>query len=427
MVRINFNLRDSAADGTTPVNVVIRWNGQRLVYPSGERIAPDSWSANTQRAKKGTCGNGDFNLHLTNVQQGIEKAYRSAREKYLREPSIAELRAAIDAELTADAAAPELSFLDFVQQFINGADNRINPVNGKSLAHTTKKKYHSTYAHLKEFLKNYRKPVQCADIDLQFYDRFNTYLTITKKLALNSVGKYIQTLKTFLRAADESGMVVNPAYKSRRFKVPKESTTKVYLTDAEIDELFSIDLSKRPALERARDLLVFHTRTGLRHSDWDAFSEINFNGNRVEIKTQKTAQLVTLPLHHQMTVIRSRYEGVYPNALPPALTTQKMNEHLKELAALSPSLRMPVIIYKTVAGESISTTVRKYQCITTHTARRSFATNLYRAGCPVRSIMEITGHKSESSFRSYIVLDREEHAKIVEGYMSGAAAMSIAK
>jgi len=148
MVRINFNLRDSAADSTTPVNVVIRWNGQRLVYPSGERIAPDSWSANTQRAKKGVSGSGDFNLHLTNVQQGIEKAYRYVREMYMREPSIAELRAAIDAEFTADAAAPELNFLDFVQQYIHDADNRINPVNGKSLAHTTKKKYHSTYAHL---------------------------------------------------------------------------------------------------------------------------------------------------------------------------------------------------------------------------------------------------------------------------------------
>jgi integrase len=416
MVRINFNLRDSAADSTTPVNVVIRWNGLRLVYPSGERIAPDSWSANTQRAKKGTSGSGDFNLHLTNVQQGIEKAYRSAREKYLREPSIAELRAAIDAELTADAAAPELSLLEFVQQFIRDADSRINPVNGKSLAHTTKKKYHSTYAHLKEFLKNHRKPVQCADIDLQFYDRLVSYLTITKKLAKNSVGKYIQTLKTFLRAADESGMVVNSAYKSRRFKVPKEETTAVYLS--ELDELFSLDLSNKPSLERARDLLVFHARTGLRHSDWDKLSEISFNGNRVEIKTQKTSQLVTLPLHHQMTVIRARYEGVYPNALPPALTNQKMNEHLKELAAFSPSLRMPVIIYKTVAGVSTSTAVKKYQCITTHTARRSFATNLYRAGCPARSIMAITGHKSESSFRSYIVLDREEHAKIVEGYMN---------
>jgi integrase len=118
-----------------------------------------------------------------------------------------------------------------------------------------------------------------------------------------------------------------------------------------------------------------------------------------------------------MTVIRSRYEGVYPNALPPALKVQKMNEYLKELAALAPSLRMPVIIYKTVAGVPTSITRKKYQCISTHTARRSFATNLYRAGCPARSIMAITGHKSESSFRSYIVLDREEHAKIVEGYM----------
>lgn len=426
MVRINFNLRDSAADSTTPVNVVIRWNGQRLVYPSGLSITPKKWSHKSQRAKSSSAASGEFNKNLLEKHDKIEKAYLSTLTKLKREPSIAELRSAIDAELTAAAAAPELSLLDFIQQFISDADNRINPVNGKSLAHTTKKKYHSTYAHLKEFLKNHRKPLQCADIDLQFYDRFNTYLTITKKLALNSVGKYIQTLKTFLRAADESGMVVNPAYKSRRFKVPKESTTKVYLTDAEIDELFSIDLSKRPALERARDLLVFHTRTGLRHSDWDTFSEINFNGNRVEIKTQKTAQLVTLPLHHQMTIIRSRYEGIYPNALPPALTTQKMNEHLKELAALSPSLRMPVIIYKTIAGVSTSTTVKKYECITTHTARRSFATNLYRAGCPVRSIMEITGHKSESSFRSYIVLDREEHAKIVEGYMSSAAAMRIA-
>ncbi len=427
MVRINFNLRDSAADNTTPVNVVIRWNGQRLVYPSGERIAPDNWSTNTQRAKKGTSGNGDFNLHLTNVQQGIEKAYRSAREKYLREPSIAELRAAIDAELTADAATPELSFLDFIQQFISNADNRINPVNGKALAHTTKKKYHSTYAHLKEFLKNHRKPVQCADIDLQFYDRFVSYLTITKKLALNSVGKYIQTLKTFLHAAEESGMVVNPAYKSRRFRVPKEDTTAVYLSDAELDELFSLDLSNKPSLERARDLLVFHARTGLRHSDWKSFSEINFNDDRILIRTKKTSQIVTIPLHHTGRMIRARYEGVYANALPPALTNQKMNEHLKELAALAPSLQMPVIIYKTVAGAPTSTTKKKYQCITTHTARRSFATNLYRAGCPVRSIMEITGHKSESSFRSYIRLNGEEHAKIVEMYMDISRLSVIAK
>jgi integrase len=427
MVKINLNLRDSAAVGTTPVNVVIRWNRQRLVYPSGLSIIPKKWNYDKQEAKSSSSGSGEFNTNLSGKREGIKKAYLSAVSKLKREPSIAELRAAIAAELTADAAAPDASLLEFVQQFIAKSESRVNPSNGKTLAHTTKKKYHSTYAHLKEFLKDNRKFNQCADIDLQFYDRFVSYLTITKKLALNSVGKYIATLKTMLRDADESGIVVNPAYKSRRFKVSKEDTTKVYLPDAEIDELFSIDLSKRPALERARDLFVFHCRTGLRHSDWDTFSEITFNGNRVEIKTQKTAQLVTLPLHHQMTVIRSRYEGVYPNALPPALKVQKINEHLKELAAFSPSLRTPVIIYKTVGGVPTSITRKKYQCITTHTARRSFATNLYRAGCPARSIMEITGHKSESSFRSYIVLDREEHAKIVEGYMNTAAPLRIAK
>jgi integrase len=209
--------------------------------------------------------------------------------------------------------------------------------------------------------------------------------------------------------------------------VPKEDTTAVYLSDAELDELFLLDLSNRPALERARDLLVFHARTGLRHSDWKSFSEINFNDDRILIRTKKTSQIVTIPLHHTGRMIRARYEGVYPNALPPALTNQKMNEYLKELAALAPSLQMPVIIYKTVAGVPTSITKKKYQCITTHTARRSFATNLYRAGCPVRSIMEITGHKSESSFRSYIRLNGEEHAKIVEMYMNTAAPLAIVK
>ncbi len=42
--------------------------------------------------------------------------------------------------------------------------------------------------------------------------------------------------------------------------------------------------------------------------------------------------------------------------------------------------------------------VPEHSLISTHTAGRSFATNAYNAGIPVRKIMPITGYKTEASF-----------------------------
>ena len=47
-----------------------------------------------------------------------------------------------------------------------------------------------------------------------------------------------------------------------------------------------------------------------------------------------------------------------------------------------------------------------------HTARRSFATNAYKAGVPLSSIQAITGHSSEAQLRRYLKLDAEEKAVI---------------
>ena len=47
----------------------------------------------------------------------------------------------------------------------------------------------------------------------------------------------------------------------------------------------------------------------------------------------------------------------------------------------------------------------KYALVSTHTARRSFATNLVLAGTSPYLIMKITGHKSLPSFEKYIRLD----------------------
>lgn len=52
-----------------------------------------------------------------------------------------------------------------------------------------------------------------------------------------------------------------------------------------------------------------------------------------------------------------------------------------------------------------------WECISSHTARRSFATNLYNEGFPILDIMAITGHKTQKAFLGYIKFTDDDSAK----------------
>ena len=57
--------------------------------------------------------------------------------------------------------------------------------------------------------------------------------------------------------------------------------------------------------------------------------------------------------------------------------------------------------------------------VRSHTARRSFATNAYKAGIPISSIIAITGHAREEGLRRYLKIQAEEKAILAEQNMQG--------
>ena len=71
------------------------------------------------------------------------------------------------------------------------------------------------------------------------------------------------------------------------------------------------------------------------------------------------------------------------------------------------------ILVKSKAGKRVTIKEPKYQLISTHTARRSFATNAYKAGLPTVAIMKITGHTIERQFLKYIKVSKEESAVLI--------------
>lgn len=125
----------------------------------------------------------------------------------------------------------------------------------------------------------------------------------------------------------------------------------------------------------------------------------------IQIRTQKTGERVSIPLHKTVRSILAKYN----NRLPKAYTNQVMNRYIKDVGSLA-GLKEEIETTITRAGKLERIPIKKFDLVSTHTARRSFATNLYLADVPTISIMKITGHKSERSFLQYIRVTQEQNA-----------------
>jgi integrase len=119
----------------------------------------------------------------------------------------------------------------------------------------------------------------------------------------------------------------------------------------------------------------------------------------------KTGEIVVIPLHWIVTAILQKYNY----DLPRSISNQKMNDYLKEIGEKA-GIDESVSITKFEGGIKVARTSNKYKLISTHTARRSGATNMYLAGIPAISIMKITGHKTEQAFMRYIQMTQEDNA-----------------
>jgi integrase len=269
---------------------------------------------------------------------------------------------------------------------------------------------------LNEFETSKRKKITFDRVNLDFYNDFIDFLTTNKRYSPNTIGKHIANIKLFMNEATERGFNTKLDYKSKRFKVTGETVESIYLTEDELIRVYDHDFSKNKRLDQTRDLFIIGCFTGLRFSDFSQLKIENINEDAIKVKTQKTGQTVVIPIHWTVKNILEKYEQT-SIGLPRPLSNQKMNEYLKEIGAIV-GINSEVLIDNTKGGLRVQKTVCKYDLITTHTARRSFATNLFKSGFSSIGIMKITGHKTEKSFMKYIKISNEENSDLLRLHWS---------
>jgi len=409
---IAFVLRDPSSKASTPIVGLVRFNNDRLKIATGFKVKPSHWNERTSRVKNvvDATDKDQINNFLSGLEQEVGAILADLKSKRLsltkaviRERISAYLEPAADLQPLTQAA-----LFTFIDTFIEDAPQRVNIETGKHINHRTIQKYRTTLRVLREFAATYKRPVDFNTMDLDFYGDFTAYLTKKEGLAVNSVGKYVQTLKVFLNEATAKGINHKLDYKSNRFKVLKEDADSIYLTEAELRWLFNLDLTDKPRLERVRDLFLVGCYTGLRFSDFTAIRPEYVKDGLIRMEQFKTMGKVVIPCHPVVQAMLDKYKG----QLPSAISNQKMNDYLKELCQLAGiTSRQGKGITK--GGVRVVRLVEKWQLVSTHTARRSFSTNMYLLGVPAIIIMRITGHKTEKAFMRYIKVDEEQHAKII--------------
>lgn len=277
--------------------------------------------------------------------------------------------------------------------------------------------YKCMKAQLQAYEVYKEEKVTFKSFDFCFYESFVDFLTFDyvhrrrKKVItgykVNTIGKTIKQLRIFIK--DRVRRKIIAPIDLTDFKIPEEEADAIYLTHEEIGKIYLADLSDNPHLIEYRDLFVLACLTGLRFSDFSILQPEDLRNDMLYKKQEKSDHWVVIPLRKEAkTIFSDQFKDRIPD-----LTTPEFNRHIKTIGKLSGLYQTIKFSYKK-GNKQIEVIRPKYYWITSHTARRSFCTNEFLAGTPVKLIMKISGHKNEKDFYKYIRVTPEEAAQKIK-------------
>lgn len=308
-----------------------------------------------------------------------------------------------------------------IQYIIDNANTR-KVKNKIGLSPSTIKNYNLFKNIVLEYQKKIKKQIQFVEITKPFVDKFTNWLINTKKYSTNYAGKQLEILKTVCIDAEKNEIPVTPYSKIIPFF--RESDKDRYIQTLSFDELElikNIDLSDREQLNRfkkdnpeltknlsitpeslnnVRNWILLGCEIGQRGGDLLEITNenIRYNGKNyyIDIMQQKTNKSVTIG------IIAPHVIDIIENNLPKKIPHQKLNEYAKVICKLAG-------IDAVVKGTKLNTDTNrkelgnypKYELISSHCFRRSFASNYYKK-IPTAVLIGITGHSKESLFLTYI-------------------------
>ena len=380
------------------------------------KVKPAEWDFKKQRKKSKLTGSYELNGRLDELQKDVTDFYNGL---ITAKPDITfnQVKEKIS-EFVKEHQNPDFEegtgFFDVLSEYIER--------NKTKVAYRTIQKYNTLKKSLSEFSsakKKYRN-LTFSQVDLNFYDDYKNYLLIEvdnpkrknedgeseKGLLNDTVAKYIENLKNFMKWTLERGYHKNREFQRSDFSSSRKSKQDIVtLSFEELSKLYEHDFSNDKRLEQVRDLFCFAAFTGQRWGDIANFKKEDIENDTWKFTAEKTDKETSVPFIGYIAPAKHILEKY--NYELPKISNQKFNEYIKEAAEVV-GLNRHVSIERLQGRNKLIIENPLHQFITMHTARRTCVSLLLNvAKMPIPQVMEITQHTDFKTLRKYINKDTD--------------------
>jgi integrase len=295
----------------------------------------------------------------------------------------------------------------WINYIIDNAHLRENAKGGYGLSRSRINSYKGLLNSVNEFQGN--KEIKILDLDKKKFNEFKKWLFDFKKYNPTTAIKKLTDLQKVVREARENNVPIATDFDKVKFKKVSpydDDMDVITLTMDDIEKIEKTDLTNE-ALINARKWLILSCFTGQRGKDLlTRVVESNFKkyGSDlvIKFKQEKSNKMVSIP-------VLPKVKEIYESGLPYIISVQKLNKHIKSVCKIAKIDNLVLGKLQDKQTKRHTKKLRpKYEYITSHTGRRTFATIHYKKLLtPI--IMRVTGHTKESTFLGYINQSQDDH------------------
>lgn len=376
--------------------------GKQQRFKTDLTINATKWDFDRQQIRPQVADSVRINRRLTELKSNVLEAYNKLMDSDTK-PTFDELCEKISHVVktgTLPTPPPDKVPLTFFQSF-----SEYQKFKKLISTHRTSQKISTVRKALKEF-ESKSGVITFDAVNLSFYRKFRAFLhtrtnimTGEKGYRADTVSKYIEGLKAFMKWSYEEGHHNNIEYTKKEFSSSRPKRHEIVaLTQQEINQLMNHDFSDKPHLDRVRDLFVFMCFTGQRISDimnFDPKQVVKGVWDFIAQKTKKPTQVPLVGWAKPAADVLTKY-----NSNLPKMTPKDFNEGVKVVGRIC-GITEETTIMRTEKEQKVFITKPKYEFLSSKLGRRTLVTILADRGIPLTTIQEITGHEDIETLMKY--------------------------
>ena len=370
------------SNGEHPLMIRVCKDGKKKYVSLGVSVKPQYWDFEKNRPKRSCPNKEQINTLIKEQEQKYSEQildFSSRNKSY----TLTTLVETVDSSVKAKTVNG--LFIEYIEQLKK--ENRI----GYALS------VRQVYSSLVKL--NAHLDIYFQEIDVNWLKNYEFWLR-GQKLAENTIGIRLRTLRVVYNLAVTEGLVKSDNYPFRKYKVSRlhTITAKRAITKEQVKQIMSYNTDSSCFYKKlAVDMFAFsYLMGGINFTDMSLLTNDNIDNDRLIYVRQKTKKRLILPLSEQAREIIDKYRDSKRKYLFPILdnksrTATQVKDRIYDVLA-------NVNHHLNEIGKSLGLELK----ITTYVARHSYATVLKRAGVSTAIISESLGHSSEKVTQIYL-------------------------